>query len=131
MSPGISSNFGVCRTVLTLILGCTASNQIKFYSYGTFHTLKTTQRASQRLKTTMIKHTNAPTPINTQRDTKAQVFSHSQKTSIQSVRSCYVYAFSRSFYSKQLTLVHLHSCVRNPYWRKYLSWRGFEPTSPT
>ena len=52
------------------------SNQIKFYLYGTFHTLKATQSASQRLKTAMIKHTNPPTPINTQRDTETNRHTH-------------------------------------------------------
>ena len=57
------------------------SNQIKFYSYGTFHTLKATQSASQRLKTTMIEHTNPPTPINTQRDTETNRHTHKHTSS--------------------------------------------------
>ena len=68
-------------------LFCFFSNQIKFYFYGTFHTLKATQSASHRLKTTMIKHTNPPTPINTHRDTETNRHTHTH-TNTQAQTHC-------------------------------------------
>ena len=54
--------------------GCVKSNQIKsnFFVWR----LSYFKSASQWLKTTMIKHTNPPTPINTQRDTETYRDTH-------------------------------------------------------